>query len=51
MASAEREPIMWVWGAVTPVGSGAKPLVGGGFKGRSSPEAVEILANKTASLR
>jgi len=48
MASAERDPIMGVWGLEPQWGPGAKPLVG--VQGASPPEADEILANKTVSL-
>jgi hypothetical protein len=41
MASAEREPIMGVWGLCPQWGPGAKPLVRGSG-GRSPPEADEI---------
>ena len=39
MASAEREPIMGVWGLCPQRGPGAEPLV----RGRSPPEADRFL--------
>ena len=42
MASAEREPIMGVWGLCPQRGPGAEPLVSGSG-GRSPPEAERFL--------
>ena len=42
MASAEREPIMGVWGLCPQRGPGAEPLVRGSV-GRSPPEAERFL--------
>jgi len=43
MASAEHEPITWVWGQSPQWGPGAEPLVKG-VRGQSPPEAESILA-------
>ena len=43
MASAERKPIMGVWGRSPQRGTGAEPLVRGSG-GQSPPEAESLLA-------
>ena len=49
MASAEREPIMGVWGLCPQWGPVAKPLVRGSG-GRSPPEADEFSSKLTQIL-
>jgi len=49
MASAEREPIMGVWGQSPQRGPGAEPLVGGS-RGQSPPEAESLLQFSSAQL-
>ena len=49
MASAEREPIMGVWGQCPQRGPGAEPLVRGSG-GRSPPEAESLLQFSSTQL-
>ena len=49
MASAEREPIMGIWGLCPQWGPGAKPLVRG--SDAKPPGAEEFLANETHILQ
>jgi hypothetical protein len=49
MTSAEREPLLGVWGQSPQLGAGAKPLVEG-LGGFNPPEADEISAMQTLIL-